>query len=96
MDITRNQWFLAGLVLLLLGVQLRLVYSYTITPEFTKILAERSGHPMAAASGSTEAVLSAETKFPAKTFQPPEWIGWALLSIGAVFILHSLAMPRPS
>ena len=95
MDITRNQWFMAGLVLLMLGLQLRMVYSYTLTPEFTKILAERSGHPMAAAADSTDTLLGAETKFASKTFQPPEWIGWALLSLGAVLVLHSLAMPRP-
>lgn len=50
---------------------------------------------MAAAANSTDTLLGAETKFPAKTFQPPEWIGWALLSIGAVLVLHSLAMPKP-
>ena len=36
MDINRNQYFMVGLVLLLLGLQLRLVDSYTLTPELTK------------------------------------------------------------
>ena len=26
---------------------------------------------------------------------PPEWLGWATVSVGSVLILHSLAMPRP-
>ena len=37
MDITRNQYFLAGLVLLFLGLQFRLVESFVLTPEFTQI-----------------------------------------------------------
>ena len=30
-----------------------------------------------------------------RTFQPPTWLGWALMSVGAVLILHSLAMGKP-
>ena len=48
MDITRNQYFFAGLLLLLVGIQLRLVDSADLTPEFTQFLAERTGHPVAA------------------------------------------------
>jgi hypothetical protein len=25
---------------------------------------------------------------------PPEWIGWMLISLGSVLVLHSLAMPK--
>jgi hypothetical protein len=36
------------------------------------------------------------SQFPRKVLQPPEWLGWAIISVGAVFVLHSLAMPKPS
>ena len=29
-----------------------------------------------------------------RVVHPPEWIGWMLLSLGSVLILHSLAMPK--
>jgi hypothetical protein len=32
---------------------------------------------------------------PRKVLQPPEWLGWCLISVGAVLVLHSLAMNRP-
>ncbi len=82
--------------MVLLGLQFRMVDSYVLTPEFTKLLAKQAGNPMAAATDSAETLLGAKTSFPSKTVRLPEWIGWAFLSMGAVFILHSMAMPRPS
>ena len=32
---------------------------------------------------------------PRRTIHPPEWIGYALLSVGSVLVLHSLAMKKP-
>jgi hypothetical protein len=32
---------------------------------------------------------------PMRTVTPPDWIGWALLSVGSVLVLHSLVMPKP-
>jgi hypothetical protein len=32
---------------------------------------------------------------PKKVIQPPEWLGWCMMSIGGVLILHSLAMRKP-
>ena len=32
---------------------------------------------------------------PRKVLQPPEWLSWCLISVGAVLCLHSLAMPKP-
>ena len=95
MDITRNQYFLAGLVLLLLGIEFRSVESVQLTPEFTRFLAERSGHPALAASDTLDSPAGAKTSVPPKTVAIPEWIGWCFLSIGAVLTLHSLAIQKP-
>jgi hypothetical protein len=95
MEINRNQWFLAGMVFVLFGLQFRLTESMELTPEFTKFLAERTGHPIAAANDGMQAVARAELVVPPKTIRPPEWLGWGLLSVGAVFVLHSLSLRRP-
>jgi hypothetical protein len=33
--------------------------------------------------------------FITTTVKPPEWLGWCLMSVGAVLALHSLSMPKP-
>jgi hypothetical protein len=93
MDLNRNQFFFIGLVVLLLGLQLRFVSAYVLNPEATQFLAERSGETTAAAAS-----LFTLTSTPAvarKVLQPPEWLGWCLISVGSVLILHALAMKKP-
>ena len=94
MDITRNQWFMGGLVLLLLGGQFRMIDSVVLTPEFTKFLAERVGHPAAAADNALGTLVNIDA-VPPKTLRPPDWFSWALVSVGAVLVLHALSMKRP-
>ncbi len=95
MDISRNQYFLAGLVLLFLGIQFRMINTITLTPEFTQLLAERTGHPLAAVNAAAPAATTSAEPVLKKTFRPPDWLGWSLISAGSVLILHSLAMRRP-
>ena len=94
MELNRNQWFLAGLVLLLLGLQFRMVDSVVLTPELTKFLADHTSRPVATASQTMGALMTAEPLAP-KTVRPPEWVGWSLLSIGVVLILHAISMKKP-
>ena len=95
MDISRNQYFFAGLLFLMLGGQLRMVDTVELTPEFTQFLAERTGHPLAAVNGMSQFLTLSEKPLAKKSFQPPECIGYGLLSIGAVLVLHSLGMKKP-
>jgi hypothetical protein len=88
MDITRNQYFLFGLVILFLGIEILCVDAFTLTPEFTTFLAKQSKQP---ATG----LLANAGAIPPKTIAPPDWLGWSLLSFGNVLILHSLAMKKP-
>ena len=96
MELNRNQFFLVGMVILLLGLQFRVVQSFVLTPTCTKVLAERTGHPMAAAIETADTLTgSLKTVAPNHLLVPPDWLGWSLLSIGSVLILHSMAMKRP-
>jgi len=95
MDITRNQFLFAGLVLLALGLQFRAVESFELTPDLTQFLAEQTGHPLASVNASTAMLNPSQKPVAAKTVRPPEWLGWALVSIGATLIMHAMAMKRP-
>lgn len=95
MDINRNQLFLAGLVVLMLGIQFRTIESVVLTPEVTQFLAERTGHPVAAVNSVAPAAVEAARPLIKKTVTPPEFLGWMLLSVGSVLILHSWGMKKP-
>ena len=95
MDITRNQYFFAGLACLLIGVQFHMVDSFELNPQFTQFLAERSGHPLASVNAATQSLIPSDEPLAKKTIIPPEWLGYSLISIGAVLILHSWGMKKP-
>jgi len=93
MEFNRKHYFLAGLVVLFVGIQMRMVDSFVLSSESTRFLAQRfQNAPGAGIARMTPSGSSG----PRKTLHPPEWIGWALISLGSVLVLHSLAMPRPA
>jgi hypothetical protein len=94
MDLNRNQFFFIGLVILLLGLQVRYVSAYVLNPEATKFLAERTGQSNSA-TGAFFTAMAGTPAAPRKVLHPPEWLSWCLISVGAVLCLHSLAMPKP-
>lgn len=96
MDITRNQYFLVGLVMLFLGIELLSVESFTLTTEFTTFLAKQSNHPIVPLNTVTESLVpNGGNVIPPKTIVPPEWVGWSFISFGSVLVLHSFAMKKP-
>ena len=93
MELNRNQFFMAGLVLLFLGIQFRLVGSFTLNEKTTRFIVNRIQDK--GATSNPVAALTPSTALPRKVIHPPQWLGYALLSIGSVLVLHSLAMPKP-
>lgn len=93
MDLNRNQFFFLGLLVLLIGIQLRYVSAYVLNPQATKFLAERTGSSQG--TSSFLSMTSGTFAAPRKVLQPPEWLSWCMISMGAVLCLHSLAMPKP-
>ena len=93
MELNRNQWFFLGTIILLMGVQNRMVSVYILNEDATRFLAER----MHSSSDVEQNMvgLSSDLGTLKKEIHPPEWLGWCLISVGMVLILHSLAMPRP-
>ena len=89
MDFNRNQIFMLGLVVVLLGVQFRLVETYVLNEKASRIVAEKLR------GAGENNLLPAVGPVSRRTLHPPDWLGFALISVGAVLILHSLAMPKP-
>ena len=99
MEFNRNQYFLAGLVVFLLGIQLRMVDTIVLNERSTQFLAQRMQqfkHSNQIASTNDAATLfAAQAPVGRHRIQPPKWLGWALVSVGSVLILHSLALKKP-
>lgn len=98
MDVNRNQFMLIGLLLLLLGLQLRFVDTFVLSESSTRFLAKRSAEAEPATSPwKWPVTLAAHGPMPMqrKRIQPPRWLAYALISIGVVLMLHSLAMKKP-
>jgi hypothetical protein len=94
MEITRNQYYMAGLVLLLLGIQFRMIESVELKEQFAKFIAERTDHPLISVGSQTPVFGPITGAAVDRTVHPPEWVGWLLGSLGLVAMLHSLAMPK--
>ena len=96
MEFNRDHYFTIGLILLALGAQLRYVDSYQLTEPATRFLAEKFHQKPAVAQTPLTAFFGTPPPImPKKTVRPPDWIGWALLSVGAVLVLQALGMRRP-
>lgn len=94
-EINRNHYLIAGIVLLVLGLQFRYVQSFTLTQESARFIQKRLG-----GTGTSDAVTAiadvAGASEPRRKIQPPRWLGFSLISIGAVLALQSLAMKKPA
>jgi hypothetical protein len=94
MEISRNQFYMAGLVLLLLGIQFRMIESVELKEQIASFIAERTDHPLISVSSQSPVLGPMTNAALNRVLHPPEWIGWMLVSIGSVLVLHSLAMPK--
>ena len=80
----RQHLLLAGLLLFFAGVQFRIVQSVT--------LSERTSRFVAAEMGGQAQQAMWETVPIRKVIVPPRWLGLALMSVGAVLTVKSMAM----
>lgn len=98
MDLNRNQFMLIGLVLLLLGLQLRLIDTFVLNEKSTRFLAQQKVKAQQQETWTFPASLAAKAPIPVvarKKIHPPPWLGLTLISVGAVLVLHSLVMRKP-
>ena len=99
-----------GFLLLFFGVQLNIVDSYVLTPRMANFLSDQLPSdpvittPAAAGSGQftpasynpydTAGPQQVAPRERSRVIRPPNWLGWPLIFLGAVFFLNGLAIRR--
>jgi hypothetical protein len=91
MDFNRNQFMMFGVIVLLLGFQFRTFESFTLSEKATHFIAAR----MQDAGAAPATPVLGTGAVPRKVLRPPPWLGWSLISVGSVLILHSFGMKKP-
>jgi hypothetical protein len=88
-----------GLVVLLLGLQLRTVESYVLTPKASRFVEEKLSSDQLLStddpfgsyqSRSYDSLSPSAGPITPKRVTPPRWLGWAMISLGAILVLHGL------
>ena len=96
MELNRNQYFMAGLVLLLLGIQLRVVEAFVLNERATQFVTQRIQQIKGQASpGDATTLVAAQVPAGKHRLQRPKWLGYSIISIGGVLVLYSLALKKP-
>lgn len=86
MVLNRNRILLAGLLLFLVGVQFRVVSSFTLNERSSQFVAARLG-------GGAAAMASWDAAPPLrKVIEPPRWLGLAMMSLGAVLTVKGFSL----
>jgi hypothetical protein len=84
MVLNRQRILLTGLLLFLLGVQFRVVSSFTLN--------ERSSQFVAARMGGGPAATAWQAAPMRKVVEPPRWLGLAMMSLGAVLTVKAMSL----
>ncbi|MEM6980247.1 MAG: hypothetical protein AAF539_11335 [Planctomycetota bacterium] len=91
---TRNRYFMLGVILILLGIQFRMVDSFVLNPPATRMLSKVSKQTYAASEDSFSSFLMQVHPKPTKRVHPPRWLGLAMIAVGSVVSLHAVAIPK--
>jgi len=96
MSMYRNRYFLLGVLLILLGVQFRMVDSFVLNERATGVLARVTKSGPVADNSTINALMMQFSPAPKKRVEPPRWLGLAMIAVGSVISLHAVAIPRHS
>ena len=90
----RNRYFLFGVLLLLGGVQFRMIDSFLLNESTTRVLAKVTKSSPVADNTMAGNLFWSVAPAPRKRVQPPRWLGLAMIAMGSVIGFHALAIPR--
>jgi len=96
MSMYRNRYFLLGVLLILLGIQFRMVDSFVLNESTTRTLAKVTKTQPIANNQALSSFFMEVHPNPKKRVKPPRWLGLAMITVGSVITLHALAIPRHS
>ena len=91
-----TRFFIFGFLMLLIGVQLRMVDSFVLTPRASQFV-ERNMRQVSVRPDDPydlNSVLLSAGPTPKRTITPPNWLGWAFLSVGGVLLLHAVTIQK--
>ncbi len=94
MSMYRNRYFLVGILLILLGLQFRMVESFVLNERATETLARVTKSGPVADNSGVGSMISFVYPNPKKRVRPPRWLGLAMLAVGAVITLHAFSIPK--
>ena len=84
---------IVGTVLLLIGLQFRIIHSVELTQGATAVLARWTGPDPDSVEGTARQVVVATAR-PRADIVPPPWLGWSLMSVGVIGIAYGLLGKR--
>lgn len=93
MDLKRHHFLLIGILALAIGTEFRLVENFTLNEPTARFLAQKLER-VKPGSAQEFLVSTTGTPEPYRVIVPPKWIGWSLISIGAVLTFQSLSMRK--
>jgi len=84
-----------GVILFLLGLQFRLVDSFVLNENSTRAL-QRFAQKAKIADNNVATDFYMRVVLPKKSLNPPNWLGFVLLTVGGVISLHAMVLPLRS
>jgi hypothetical protein len=94
MFFNRKNYFLAGALVLLLGAELQMVDSFTLSEGTTRALARMSKPDQVASKAGMASLLMSVHPEPRKRVEPPSWLGLTLIASGTFMCCHAFATRR--
>ena len=94
MKFDRNRYFMLGVILLLLGLQFRLIDSFVLNETSTRALHKVMKTKTVDANSMATNVFMQAAPSPKKTLRPPRWLGFVFLTAGGIIALHALVLPK--
>lgn len=90
MSFKRTHFLMIGLVMLFIGVQFRLVEGFVLNKPTSQFVSEKFGSK----PKGIAAVFTQSGPTSIRTLEPPKWLAWTFISIGAVLGVYSFALPK--
>ena len=72
-----------------------MVDHFVLNAKASQLVEEKLGKNSAADGTPAALAASNDAAVSNRVVRPPNWLGWCLVSVGGVLVLHSLAMKRP-